>query len=369
MTQSSGGRAATRAGTPRTMLAALPSVPETPATAAVLADLAALRQQLATAAPPTTLVASVSGGLDSDFAALWLRRCYPDRPILLWHAHLPEDWPQTPAHLLHLAAQLGNCRLLRVQAVYELTGKPTASGYGGTRLRRIHEVDIAGPATDADPAALTSLLDFWTGPRRGMPPTSSTRWCTAYFKTALFDAWVVRHRQELGARPLLVSGERWAESPNRAKLPAWEGRLPLQPGRTWPEGWRMTWLRPGIALPFHAVAQAVLAASITPHPAYFLQGETLETLCDPTRVERGRARVSCRVCIFGQARHIQTALDRSPATMAALVAEIQAREQQTGRTWQQRGALLPDQPLPAPDPQPTEEGAPPLCSDTHSTNT
>jgi hypothetical protein len=292
------------------------------------------------AAAPTALVASVSGGLDSDYAALWLRRCYPDRPIILWHAHLPEDWPQTAEHLLHLATRLGNCHLVRVQAVYERTGRPTPAGYEGTRLRRIHEVDLVGPATDADPAAITSLLDFWTGPRKGMPPTNSMRYCTAYFKTALFDAWTVRHRLALGARPLLVSGERWAESSTRAKLPAWEARLPLRPGRAWPQGWQMTWLRPGIALPFHAVAQAVVDAGITPHPAYALQGESLEMLLDPTRAERGRARVSCRICIFSQAGHMRTALERSPATMSTLVLDVQAREAATGRTWQQRGPLL-----------------------------
>jgi hypothetical protein len=328
--------------------ALLPVPPAADATAALLADPGALRQYLYDAAPPTALVASVSGGLDSDFAALWLRQCYPDHPIILWHAYLPEDWPQTAEHLLHLAARLGNCTVIRLQAVYELTGQATPAGYGGTRLRRIQDVERGGPAPNTDPAAITSLLDFWTGPRRGMPPTNSMRYCTAYFKTALFDAWVVRHRPELGARPLLVSGERWAESPTRARLPAWEARLPLRPTRAWPQGWQMTWLRPGIALPFHAVAGAVVAAGITPHPAYFLQGETLETLLDPTRVERGRARVSCRVCIFGQARHIRTALARSPETMAEIVAEVQAREAQTGRTWQQRGALLADIDSPPP---------------------
>ncbi len=321
--------------------AALPRPLPVPAMAGLLADPGALRHYLEPMMAPTALVASVSGGLDSDYAALWLRRCYPDAPILLWHAYLPEDWPQTAEHLLHLAARLGNCHLVRVQAVYERTGQPTPAGYEGTRLRRIHEVDVAGPATDADPAAITSLLDLWTGPRKGMPPTNGMRYCTAYFKTALFDAWTVRHRLILGARPLLVSGERWAESPNRARLPAWEARVPLRASRTWPQGWQMTWLRPGIALPFSTVAQAVVDAGIAPHPAYFLQGETLEQFLDPTRIERGRARVSCRVCIFSQAHHIQTALERSPETMGPLIAAVQAREAATGRTWQQRGPLLP----------------------------
>ena len=62
---------------------------------------------------PSTIIVSVSGGLDSDYAALWARRRWPNHPLILWHAHLAEmDWPDTPAHLDMLAAALGNCHLI-----------------------------------------------------------------------------------------------------------------------------------------------------------------------------------------------------------------------------------------------------------------
>ena len=86
---------------------------------------------------PTAIVVSVSGGLDSDYAALWARRRWPTKPLILWHAHLEGmDWPETQSHLEQLALVLGNCRIVICQAVYELNGKPTPSGCNGTSLRR-----------------------------------------------------------------------------------------------------------------------------------------------------------------------------------------------------------------------------------------
>ena len=296
---------------------------------------------------PTAIVISVSGGLDSDYAALWARQRWPKHPLILWHAHLEAmDWPDTPAHLDMLAAALGDCRLIICQAVYELNGTTTPSGCNGTTLRRVQIVrdgaDDYGAATDTDPAAIRTLLDFARKARNGQPPTKKIRYCTDYFKIRLFNTWARANRRMLGERSVLLSGERWAESEQRSHVLPWEWRnaITLQPGhREWPRGWRMLWARPGIDRALHEVAGAVLAAGIEPHIGYVDQGETLASLLDRHRNERARARLSCRCCIFSHTHHIQHALNARPTVMAPAVQAIQDYERDTGYTWQQRGLL------------------------------
>ncbi|GAB4200636.1 MAG: hypothetical protein OHK0022_21900 [Roseiflexaceae bacterium] len=305
---------------------------------------------------PTAVVVSASGGLDSDYAALWARRRWSDVPLVLWHAHLPlMDWEETLPHLRALATTLGKCRLVAVQAVYALTGERTPTGCAATTLRHCHIVEDGdrwfGPAQDDDPDVLLTLLDFAQRARQGQPPTTRRRWCTSYFKVRLFDTWARERRVKLGDRPLLLSGERWPESPARAQLPPWEWReaISLQPGHCqWPEGWQLAWLRPGIAQPLHAVARAVLDAGISLHPGYLAQGETPETLCDPARDERGRARLSCRVCIYSQTRHLQHALVHHPEQVRPAIDAVRAYEAATGYHWRQRESLAPLTDPPAP---------------------
>jgi hypothetical protein len=295
---------------------------------------------------PTSVVVSVSGGLDSDYAALWARRRWPHVPLILWHAHLAlMDWHETREHLEQLAATLGSCRLVICQAVYALTGTRTPTGCNGTTLRRCHVVAEHGvwhgPARDDDPAVLANLVDFALRARNGQPPTAKIRYCTDYYKIRLFNTWARERRAELGPRAILLTGERWAESPQRARLPgrAWRDDLTLKPTAAHPDGWRMLWGRPGIDLPAAAVAQAVYAAGITPHPGYMAQGETRASLCDSQRPERGRARLSCRICIFSAQRHIQHAVINHPAMMADAVDAIHTYERVSGYSWQQHGPI------------------------------
>jgi hypothetical protein len=296
---------------------------------------------------PTTIIVSVSGGLDSDYAALWARRRWPKQQIFLWHAQLEQmDWPDTLAHLELLAAALGDCRLVICQAVYELNGTTTPRGCNGTTLRRVQLVRDGdtdhGVAADDDGAAILTLLDFARKARNGQPPTRAHRWCTSYFKARVFDTWARANRAMLGERSVLLSGERWAESEQRSHVLPWEWRedITLKAGhRDWPNGWRMLWARPGIDQALHEVASSVIAAGIEPHIGYFDQGETLASLLDPTRDERARARLSCRVCIFTHTQHIQRALSARPTVMGPAVQAIHDYERDTGYTWQQRGPL------------------------------
>lgn len=294
---------------------------------------------------PSVIIGSSSGGNDSNAAVLYARWRWPDVPLIIWHAHLDEmDWEQTPAHLDALAARVG-ARRATVQVIYKLSGTQTPTGHNGVEFLALHDVDRYGPATaEQYPDGIRTLLDFAVQARNGQPPTRRIRWCTRYFKAAAFDFWVRRHRAELGPNPILVTGERTMESAERAlRLVPWEWRtsVDLQPGnQDFPDGWRLLWLRPIINWRWHQVNAFVHAAGMPFHPGYFVQGETLETMLDPHRDERqGRARLSCRCCIFMNPLHIARALHNDPASMAPAIERVRAYEQQTGFSWQQRGPI------------------------------
>jgi 3'-phosphoadenosine 5'-phosphosulfate sulfotransferase (PAPS reductase)/FAD synthetase len=286
--------------------------------------------------PDGTVVVSVSGGCDSDATAIRMRQLFPSKRIILWHALLHGmDWLETDHHLDVLADTIGNAERVTVQAVHELTGKRTPTGYNSTRFRRVHDVTANGPATDDDQNAITTLLQFAERARNGMPPTKSIRYCTSYFKTMLFDAWLCRNRGKLGPRAVLASGERWAESSDRAKIAEYEWRGVLKPSGGKPSGWRMLWVRPVVSWRFHEVVRFVTGAGMDPHPGYFAQGETLEGMQSPWREERGRARLSCVFCIFTRGQHLRSARLNSPESVSPALASVEAFETRTGRSWRQ----------------------------------
>jgi 3'-phosphoadenosine 5'-phosphosulfate sulfotransferase (PAPS reductase)/FAD synthetase len=295
-------------------------------------------------AEPTTVIASLSGGNDGFAAALVARARWPAVRFIAWHAHIAVlDWRQTREVFLRQAEALDAEPVIH-QAVYQLTGEQTATGMHKTRLFAIHDVLACGEATREEYGedAILNLLEFGTRARRGNAPTSRLRWCTAYGKTALFNAYVRRNRADLGEQAVLISGERWAESDSRAKVPSWEWRDKValkEDNEQWPDGWRMLWLRPTIAWRWHEVNALVHEAGIGFHPGYYWQGETNESMLDPMRPEQGRARLSCRVCIFSTPQAMARAMQSAPEAFADAVGAVDAWEQETGKTWQQRGAI------------------------------
>lgn len=221
---------------------------------------------------PSAIIASVSGGLDSAAVALWARQRWPNAPIILWHAELAGmDWPQTDAVLGDLAARLGNCQRVTVQGVYRLTGDRTPGDYFATTLSRLHTVRDGerwfGAAPTDDVRDITTLRDFVQRARRNQPPTSAIRYCTSYFKSAVCDRWLNLQRSLLGDQPLLLTGERWAESTARTRLARTRWRFDRQTAD-------VVWHRPIIDQPLHTVAQMVRAAGLPLHPCYAWQGES-----------------------------------------------------------------------------------------------
>lgn len=289
---------------------------------------------------PSAIVMLVSGGIDSIATALWARQQYPNAHIYIFHNHLEGmDWPQTDTVITALADHIGNCSVIAVQAVYSLTGEQTPAGCNATRLRRLHVVrhnsKWFGPAVTQDESEMLTLLDFGLRARLGQPPTKKIRWCTSYQKQSPTNRWLQQNQHVLGSTALLLSGERAAESFSRSELVQTEMRFEAK------TGWNILWHRPVLDKKWHEVVRMVVEANASLiHPGYFIQGETLTTMLDPDRCERGRARLSCMRCIFSRQEHIETARQNAPLIMAPADAAIAAFETEGGYRWEQRNAPL-----------------------------
>ena len=70
---------------------------------------------------------------------------------------------------------------------------------------------------------------------RGKWVSKQVRACTRYFKVEVFNSWARSNKALLGACPLLVLGERWLESDDRARIPELRYRADLE------AGWMLEW--------------------------------------------------------------------------------------------------------------------------------
>ena len=139
----------------------------------------------------------------------------------------------------------------------------------------------------------------------------STRWCSAYVKIMILDSLIRNQDRFIGARTLVVTGERAEESPSRAKYPVLEPhRCDTREGtrrRRHVDHWR----------PVHGhteaqVWDAVRRLGIVPAPSYRL----------------GWGRHSCMACIFLSANAWATVRLIAPA----MFADIAAHETRFGCT-------------------------------------
>lgn len=136
----------------------------------------------------TAIVVSLSGGKDSVACLIWARQDYPDMPILCHHQAMPEDWAETIPYCRQVCRQL-DVPLVVEQAIYRRELETFQDGRREWR-RRLYLLDLHGrdlPYTrsDIDEGAICGMIDF--AHDQGWPPTNGTRWCTAYFKTELYN--------------------------------------------------------------------------------------------------------------------------------------------------------------------------------------
>jgi 3'-phosphoadenosine 5'-phosphosulfate sulfotransferase (PAPS reductase)/FAD synthetase len=227
------------------------------------------------------IIVAFSGGKDSIACVLCLLELgVPRERIELWH-HVDGregsrlmDWPCTRAYCRAFAEALG----LRILFSWKVGGFE-------------HEMLRAGTPTAPTAFEVPGGAIYRAGGTSGRPGTRrrfpqlsadlSVRWCSAYLKIDI-AAMAVRNQERFNdRRTLIVSGERAAESPCRARY------APFEPHRTdrragasrrHVDHWRLIhqWSDA-------AVWDILRRWRINPHPAYRL----------------GWGRVSCAACIFG----------------------------------------------------------------------
>jgi 3'-phosphoadenosine 5'-phosphosulfate sulfotransferase (PAPS reductase)/FAD synthetase len=234
---------------------------------------------------PTYCVVNDSGGKDSTAITLLMASALSEVcPVKVHHQYLPEEWEGTVEYVQNTCNRLG-LELIVDQAFYYgfecfICDNRWLSSHKKITCPRCKET------TGRQIAAIQGLVDLMEW-RKMWPGMGSIRWCTSYLKRDLFDKWARVHKEELGARPITVLGERWLESRNRAKLPWSKPRHTL----TW-----LTEYRPILDWRRIDVFRYLRDRGIEPHPAYKLQGMTDHDMYE-VDVEGG-PRCSCVCCIY-----------------------------------------------------------------------
>lgn len=138
----------------------------------------------------------------------------------------------------------------------------------------------------------------------------SVRWCSAYLKIDVMKAAIAGQARFNGKRVLVITGERAAESPGRARYAEFE------PHRTSNDRRHVDQWRPVHKLSTAQVWDLIAKYRVNPHPAY----------------RAGFGRVSCQFCIFGSPDQCASARALSPERYA----KVTAYEKQFGKTIQRK---------------------------------
>ena len=247
------------------------------------------------------IVVAFSGGKDSIACVLHLLEAgVPPERIELWH-HLVDgregsalmDWPCTEAYVRAFARALGI-------AVY------FSWRVGGFERELLRNNETTAPIACETPSGRIHRIGGKGGrrsTRRRYPQTSAdllTRWCSGYLKTHVASAALRNQHRFRQGRTLLVSGERAAESPNRAAYRVFEPHeADLRHGRLYQR--HIDRWRPVHAWTDREVWEIIARWRINPHPAYRL----------------GFARVSCALCIFAPHDQVATILRIYPVQLEA----------------------------------------------------
>lgn len=257
------------------------------------------------------LAVSVSGGKDSQAMLTALVALYAERgyrgPILAIHADLGRiEWPQTPGHVAHTAAQAG----VRLVVVRRRNGEG--------RWDMISRWEDRGAQLVAQG-------------KQGRPwSDAANRFCTSDLKR---DPINIRLRAY--TRVISAEGIRASESKRRAAKPAWEIRTRIHNSRrdafTWNpiQDWtdQDVWEALGTSVQDLARRRALYAAGDVDaalrdwqaHPAYVM----------------GNERLSCALCVLGCQSDIENGIRHNPETARTLI----AIEQQYGFAFQNGRSL------------------------------
>ncbi len=184
---------------------------------------------------PSKVVVSTSFGKDSIAALLETLETYGPEPVVAHYQVVEEEWPGT----LEYGQRV--CDYLEVP-LYTAQGK--YYGYrcldcGQTYLSAHPEKAMCrhpkgcGSHNKQFLRMVESVHEIIEWRERWV--SKQVRACTKYFKVEVFNSWARTNKPLLGARPLLVLGERWLESEDRTRIPELRYRAGLQ------AGWMLEW--------------------------------------------------------------------------------------------------------------------------------
>lgn len=267
-----------------------------------------------------TIIVSLSGGKDSTAMLLHLVEHYGPERLIAHYQVIPADWDETLPYVQSVCARLG-VTLVAQQILYQPVGE-------GTGVRTLDVIDIKDKR-DIVPWGLPNTIADITdlAMRRGWPPSPAMRWCTSYAKVRVLDRWITGQQNaglKLGPDVIVALGERWAESPRRAKkVELWpRPKCQRKAYRVW------NWL-PVIAWSRRQTFRQMRDWGIEPHPAYRAQGMADWQMVDVDA--EGGPRTGCRACLY--ASHLDLCHQALIEANRGLFERVHFVEQVTGRTW------------------------------------
>ena len=225
------------------------------------------------------LAVAFSGGKDSLACLLHLIEAgAPMEKVRLWH-HCVDGQPGTDG-LMDWPVTESYCRAIAKHFRVPLRLSWKLDGFEGEMHR---ENALTKPCQfEAESGAIITAggKRGKLATRRRFPQVSadlSVRWCSAYLKIDVAKKILANDPAYTAARVLLITGERAAESPARARYAETERHPSSNSKRT------VTQWRPVHKWTDKEVWQIIERHAIAPHPAYFA----------------GFGRTSCLTCIFG----------------------------------------------------------------------
>ena len=184
---------------------------------------------------PSRVIVSTSFGKDSLAALLVALETYGSDPLVAHYQVVKEEWPATLEYGQAVCRELG-VPLYTAQGHYY---GYRCLGCGRRYLSAHPEKAVCRPPQGCGShrkeflQMVESVHDLiaW----RGKWSSKQVRFCTKYCKVEVFNSWARGNKALLGACPLLVLGERWLESDDRARLPELRYRAGLA------AGWMLEW--------------------------------------------------------------------------------------------------------------------------------
>jgi 3'-phosphoadenosine 5'-phosphosulfate sulfotransferase (PAPS reductase)/FAD synthetase len=265
------------------------------------------------------IVVAFSGGKDSMACLLHLLDSGVDPSrIELWHHEVDGregsrmmDWPVTPAYCRAVAAAFG----LKLRFSWKV---------GGFEREMLRDGVPTGPSKFEMPDGTVMEVGGKGDPgtRLKFPQVSAdltVRWCSAYLKIDVADKILTNDPDFVGARTLIVTGERAEESAARAKYQVFEPhRADLRDGKRKPR--HVDQLRIVHAWSREQVWEIMERWRVRPHPAYMI----------------GWGRLSCAACIFGSADQWASLRAVNPAQFE----RVAAYEARFGTTIQRSASVV-----------------------------